>query len=114
MPDTQLDAALTDLLDADFAFSPVTASGYGLTEYDERMDDVSADAFRARDAAAAENGPGEVAVDRVVAGEPFVADRVEGGQDLRGGGVPRPEYVGRDVVHPLVVLGQAVPAGRDR
>ena len=55
MPDPQLDAALTDLLDADFAFSPVTASGYGLTEYDERMDDVSADAFRARDAAAAES-----------------------------------------------------------
>jgi len=26
MPDPQLDAALTDLLDADFAFSPVTAS----------------------------------------------------------------------------------------
>ena len=52
MPNPQLDAVLTDLLDADFAFSPVTASGYGLTDYDERMDDVSADAQRARDAAA--------------------------------------------------------------
>jgi uncharacterized protein (DUF885 family) len=54
MPNPQLDAALTDLLDADFAFSPVTASGYGLTDYDNRMDDVSADAMRARDAAAAD------------------------------------------------------------
>ena len=36
MPNPQLDAALTDLLDADFASSPVTASGYGLTDYDER------------------------------------------------------------------------------
>ena len=54
MPNPQLDAALTDLLDADFAFSPVTASGYGLTDYDDRMDDVSADAQRARDAAAVE------------------------------------------------------------
>ena len=54
MPNAQLDAALSDLLDADFAFSPVTASGYGLTDYDERMDDVSADAQQARDAAAVE------------------------------------------------------------
>ena len=54
MPNPQLDAALTDLLDADFAFSPVTASGYGLTDYDDRLDDVSADAQRARDAAAVE------------------------------------------------------------
>ena len=53
MPNPQLDAALADLLDADFGFSPVSASGYGLTEYDERMDDLSADAHRARDAAAA-------------------------------------------------------------
>ena len=43
-----LESTLRDLLDADFAFSPVTASGYGLTEYDDRMDDVSADALRAR------------------------------------------------------------------
>ncbi len=53
MSHAQLNAALTDLLDTDFAFSPVTASGYGLTDYDDRLDDVSADAQRARDAAAA-------------------------------------------------------------
>ena len=45
-----LDSTLRDLLDTDFAASPVSASGYGLTEYDERLDDLSADAFRRRDA----------------------------------------------------------------
>jgi uncharacterized protein (DUF885 family) len=48
-----LAATLHDLLDADFAASPVAASGYGLTDYDERLDDLSADAFRRRDADAA-------------------------------------------------------------
>ena len=38
---------------ADFDASPVAASGFGLTEYDDRLDDLSADAFRARDAYAA-------------------------------------------------------------
>jgi uncharacterized protein (DUF885 family) len=55
MPNPQLDAALAALLDSDFAFSPVSASGYGLTDYDDRMDDLSADALRARDAAAVEH-----------------------------------------------------------
>ena len=55
MPNPQLDAALAALLDSDFAFSPVSASGYGLTDYDDRMDDLSADALRARDAEAAEH-----------------------------------------------------------
>jgi uncharacterized protein (DUF885 family) len=45
-----LDSTLHDLLQADFAASPTAASGHGLTEYDERLDDVSADAFRRRDA----------------------------------------------------------------
>jgi uncharacterized protein (DUF885 family) len=54
MPDPRLDTILSDLLDADFAFSPVTASGYGLTDYDARMDDLSATALRARDTAAEE------------------------------------------------------------
>jgi uncharacterized protein (DUF885 family) len=45
-----LGSTLHDLLDADFAASPTTASGFGLTEFDERLDDLSADAFRARDA----------------------------------------------------------------
>ncbi|HET7752913.1 MAG TPA: DUF885 domain-containing protein [Anaeromyxobacteraceae bacterium] len=53
MPNPQLDATLSDLLASDFAASPVSATGYGLTEYDDRLDDVSADALRARDAAAA-------------------------------------------------------------
>jgi uncharacterized protein (DUF885 family) len=48
-----LAATLHDLLDADFAASPVAASGFGLTEYDERLDDLSADAFGKRDAYAA-------------------------------------------------------------
>ena len=49
-----LAATLDDLLHADFNASPVGASGYGLTEYDERLDDLSAEAFHARDAYAAE------------------------------------------------------------
>lgn len=48
-----LAAALADLLAADFAASPVAASGYGLTEHDSRLDDLSAGAFAARDAYAA-------------------------------------------------------------
>ena len=51
---TDLAAALTDLLESDFAASPVTASQVGRTEHDERLDDVSADAFAARDAKAAD------------------------------------------------------------
>ena len=53
MPNPQLDAILSDLLAADFAASPVSATGYGLTDYDDKLDDVSADALRARDADAA-------------------------------------------------------------
>jgi uncharacterized protein (DUF885 family) len=48
-----LETILTALLDADFAASPVTASAYGLTAYDDSLDDLSADALRARDADAA-------------------------------------------------------------
>jgi uncharacterized protein (DUF885 family) len=51
---TDLAAALDDLLAADFAASPVLGSSVGRTEYDERLDDVSADAFAARDAKAQE------------------------------------------------------------
>lgn len=50
---TELDTILDDLLAADFAASPVAATAVGLTEYDERLDDLSADALRARDAYAA-------------------------------------------------------------
>jgi uncharacterized protein (DUF885 family) len=50
VPNAILGSTLHDLLDADFAASPTTASGFGLTEFDERLDDLSADAFRARDA----------------------------------------------------------------
>ncbi len=49
----ELAAALADLLAADFAASPVMASQMGRTEFDERLDDVSAEAFEARDATAA-------------------------------------------------------------
>ena len=54
MTNPQLAAVLSDLLRADFAASPVSASGYGLTAYDDRLDDVSSDALRARDAYAAD------------------------------------------------------------
>ncbi len=49
---TDLAAALADLLASDFAAAPVTASQAGLTEFDERLDDMSAEALEARDAAA--------------------------------------------------------------
>jgi uncharacterized protein (DUF885 family) len=45
-----LESILRDFLDADFAASPVAASGFGLTDFDERLDDLSADAFHRRDA----------------------------------------------------------------
>src|SRR5829696_4390881 len=54
MPNPLLDAVLADMLATDFAASPVSASAYGLTEYDDRLDDVSAEALRGRDATAAE------------------------------------------------------------
>ncbi len=50
---TDLAAALAALLDSDFAASPVMGSSVGRTEFDERLDDVSADAFAVRDATAA-------------------------------------------------------------
>jgi uncharacterized protein (DUF885 family) len=50
---TDLAAALADLLESDFAASPVMGSQVGRTEFDEQLDDVSADAFAARDATAA-------------------------------------------------------------
>lgn len=49
----ELAAALADLLAADFAASPVMASQVGRTEFDEELDDVSAEAFAERDASAA-------------------------------------------------------------
>ena len=55
-PDTFLGAGLQTcrkLVDDGAIGEPVAASGLGLTEYDERLDDLSADAFRARDASAA-------------------------------------------------------------
>ncbi len=44
---------LEELLDAEFEAVPVTASGLGLTDYDGRLDDLSAMAFERRDADAA-------------------------------------------------------------
>ena len=37
-----------EFLDAEFAESPVRASGLGLTEYDEQLDDLSERAFERR------------------------------------------------------------------
>jgi uncharacterized protein (DUF885 family) len=50
-----LSGLLTDLLAADYDASPVLASSLGLTAYDDRLDDLSADAMRARDAFAVEH-----------------------------------------------------------
>ncbi len=56
-PDTlgaaDLPRLLGELLSFDLSASPVLASGLGLTEYDDRLDDLSADAFARRDAFAA-------------------------------------------------------------
>jgi len=41
----------TEFLDAEFAESPVRASGLGLTEFDEQLDDLSEAAFERRNAA---------------------------------------------------------------
>lgn len=46
---TQLAALIEEFLETEFRSSPVLASGLGLTEYDERLDDLSADAFHRRD-----------------------------------------------------------------
>ena len=46
---TQLPTLIDDFLDNEFRSSPVLASGLGLTKYDERLDDLSADAFGQRD-----------------------------------------------------------------
>jgi uncharacterized protein (DUF885 family) len=50
---TDLAAVLDDLLAADLAASPVLGSQVGRTEWDELLDDVSAEALSARDALAA-------------------------------------------------------------
>lgn len=51
-------STFSDLVDqflaSEYERFPVTASGLGLTQYDERLDDLSAEAFRRRDAEAAE------------------------------------------------------------
>jgi uncharacterized protein (DUF885 family) len=49
----KLAALIDDFLANEYETSPVTASGLGLTEFDERLDDLSADAFNRRDADAA-------------------------------------------------------------
>ena len=47
------DALATTSSHADFAASPVAARALGLTDYDARLDDLSAEAFAQRDADAA-------------------------------------------------------------
>ncbi|HEY7599101.1 MAG TPA: DUF885 domain-containing protein [Candidatus Limnocylindrales bacterium] len=49
----ELSALIDEFLANDYDMSPVTASGLGLTDYDDRLDDLSADAFHRRDADAA-------------------------------------------------------------
>lgn len=51
---TDFSALVDAFLKNEFETSPVTATTLGLTEYDERLDDLSADAFRKRDSDAQE------------------------------------------------------------
>ena len=53
MRSTTLRELIDELLAAEFAASPVMASGLGLTDYDDRLDDLSAQALERRDADAA-------------------------------------------------------------
>ena len=70
-----LDSTLHDLLEADFAASPVAASGFGLTDYDDRLDDLSADAFRQRDADAGRSSAGSSASATIAPdGQPLTID----------------------------------------
>src|SRR3954471_22620073 len=50
---SDLSTLADDLLASDLAASPVMGSALGLTEHDERLDDLSAEAFERRDADAA-------------------------------------------------------------
>jgi uncharacterized protein (DUF885 family) len=47
------DTLVDEFLNDEFEESPVSASGLGLTEYDDRLDDLSAEAFQRRDSKAA-------------------------------------------------------------
>src|SRR5436190_14915200 len=90
-----LDSTLRDLLDADFAASPVAASGAGLTDYDTRLDDLSADAFRRRDAEAARflsrlERIGDVAPDGELLSADDAIDRDLATAVLRGRGILAP------------------------
>lgn len=49
---TEIDALIDELLSEEFERSPVLASSLGLTDYDERLDDLSAESMIERDAAA--------------------------------------------------------------
>src|SRR5687768_4076770 len=53
-PGTNLAGLIDGFLSNEFETSPVTASGLGLTEYDERLDDLSSESFHKRDADAEE------------------------------------------------------------
>ena len=48
MPDFR--SLVDEFLQNEFETSPTTASYLGLTQYDDRLDDLSADAFAKRDA----------------------------------------------------------------
>ncbi|HEY6058534.1 MAG TPA: DUF885 family protein, partial [Candidatus Limnocylindrales bacterium] len=49
---TSFDALVDEFLRTEYEMSPVMASNLGLTDYDDRLDDLSADAFARRDALA--------------------------------------------------------------
>ena len=48
MTEPGLPALIDEFLASEFEASPVLASGLGLTEYDDRLDDLSAATFRRR------------------------------------------------------------------
>ena len=52
------DQLIDEFLRQEFEDSPVSASGLGLTEFDDRLDDLSAEAFDRRQARSADWGPG--------------------------------------------------------
>ncbi len=50
MTDTAFAQLVDEFLDNEWDISPISASALGLTQYDEKMDDLSAEAFQRRDA----------------------------------------------------------------
>jgi len=81
---TDFGRLVEDFLSNEFDISPVTASALGLTEYDERLDDLSAAAFDRRDSDAEEWLKRFAAVDAATLGVDDEIDRDLAVAALRG------------------------------